>query len=152
MCPPPSNSGGRQFAMSTIKQTAEQFFEACETGKGWAGCQQYCHPDATFAAQADALANVTTLEAYTEWMQGLMTILPDGNAEVRSFAVDETRNNVAVFGVFHGTHTGDGGPVPATGKSAEADYVYVMDFDGDKIRHKTKIWNDGMTMRQLGWA
>jgi predicted ester cyclase len=152
MCPPPSNSECIQFAMSTIKQTAEQFFETCEIGKGWAGCQQYCHPDATFAAQADALANVTTLEAYTEWMQGLMTILPDGNAEVRSFAVDETRNNVAVFGVFHGTHTGDGGPVPPTGKSAEADYVYVMDFDGDKIRHMTKIWNDGMTMRQLGWA
>jgi hypothetical protein len=103
--------------MSTIKQTAEQFFEACETGKGWAGCQQYCHPDATFAAQADALANVTTLKAYTEWMQGLMTILPDGDAEVRSFAVDETRNNVAVFGLFHGTHTGDGGPVPPTRRS-----------------------------------
>jgi hypothetical protein len=28
----------------------------------------------------------------------------------------------------------------------------VMDFDGDKIRHMTKIWNDGLTMRQLGWA
>ena len=138
--------------MSTIKETAEQFFEACETGKGWPRCRQYCHPEATFAAQADALADVTTLAAYTDWMRGLMTILPDGNAEVRSFAVDEMRNNVAVFGVFRGTHTGDGGPVPPTGKSAEADYVYVMDFDGDKIRHLTKIWNDGMTMRQLGWA
>jgi hypothetical protein len=27
-----------------------------------------------------------------------------------------------------------------------------MDFDGDKIRHMTKVWNDGITMRQLGWA
>jgi hypothetical protein len=27
-----------------------------------------------------------------------------------------------------------------------------MDFDGDKIRHMTKIWNDGITLRQLGWA
>jgi hypothetical protein len=27
-----------------------------------------------------------------------------------------------------------------------------MDFDGDKIRHLTKIWNDGITLRQLGWA
>jgi predicted ester cyclase len=98
------------------------------------------------------LADVTTLEAYTEWMKGLMTILPDGTAEVRSFAVDEARNNIAAFGVFRGTHTGEGGPVPPTGKSAEADYVYVMDFDGDKIRHMTKIWNDGLTMRQLGWA
>jgi predicted ester cyclase len=138
--------------MSSIKDTARRFFEACETGKGWQGCEQYCHPSATFTAEADALADVTTLKAYTEWMQGLMTILPDGTAEVRSFAVDETDNNVVAFGVFRGTHTGDGGPVPPTGKSAEADYVYVMDFDGDKIRHMTKIWNDGLTVRQLGWA
>jgi predicted ester cyclase len=138
--------------MSSIRDAAELFFDACESGRGWDACEQYCHPGATFAAQTDALADVSTLEAYTEWMKGLMTILPDGNAEVRSFAIDETRHNVAAFGVFRGTHTGEGGPVPPTGKSAEADYVYVMDFDGDKIRHMTKIWNDGLTMRQLGWA
>ena len=86
--------------------------------KGGQGCQPYCHPGATFARQADALADVTTLEAYTEWMKGLMAILPDGTAEVRSFAVDEARHNVAAFGVFRGTHTGEGGPVPPTGKSA----------------------------------
>ena len=85
-------------------------------------------------------------------MKNLLTPLPDGIAEVKSFAVDETRNNVAVYGVFRGTHTGDGGPVAPTGKSAAADYVYVMDFDGDKIRHMTKIWNDGYTLRQLGWG
>jgi hypothetical protein len=27
-----------------------------------------------------------------------------------------------------------------------------MDFDGDRIRHMTKIWNDGFTLRQLGWS
>jgi predicted ester cyclase len=138
--------------VTSIRDTAQQFFDACETGKGWAGCEQYCHPGATFSAQVDTLAGMTTLEAYTEWMKDLITLLPDGNAEVRSFAVDEARNNVAVFGVFRGTHTGEGGPVPPTGKSAEADYVYVMNFDGDKIRHMTKIWNDGFTVRQLGWA
>ena len=42
--------------------------------------------------------------------------------------------------------------MPPTGKSAEADYVYVMDFDGDKIRHMTKIWNAPWAMRELGWA
>src|SRR5258708_29217643 len=125
--------------MSSIRDAAELFFDACEGGKGWDACEQYCHPGATFAAQTDALADITTLEAYTEWMKGLMTILPDGNAEVRSFAVDETRNNVAAFGVFRGTHTGEGGPVPPTDKSAEADYVYVMDFDADTIPHPTKI-------------
>jgi predicted ester cyclase len=138
--------------MTSIRDTAERFFDACETGRGWEECQQYCHPNATFAAQADALNGVETLEAYTEWMKGLLTLLPDGTAEVRSFAVDEARNNVAAFGVFRGTHTGEGGPVPPTGKSAVADYVYAMDFDDAKIRHMTKIWNDGITLRQLGWA
>ena len=141
-----------QSVMSSIAENAERFFEACEAGKGWQGCEPYCQPRATFTAQADALADITSLEAYTEWMKGLMTLLPDGKAEVRSFAVDEARHNVAAFGVFRGTHTGEGGPVPPTGKAAQADYVYVMDFDGDKIRHMTKIWNDGVTMRQLGWA
>ena len=138
--------------MTSIRDTAERFFEACETGQGWAECGQYCEAGATFAAQTDTLAGVETLEAYTEWMKGLLVLLPDGTAEVRSFAVDETRNNVAAFGVFRGTHTGEGGPVAPTGKSAAADYVYVMEFDGDKIQHMTKIWNDGITMRQLGWA
>ena len=49
-------------------------------------------------------------------------------------------------------HTGQGGPCPPTGKSTTTDYVYVMDFDGDKIRHMTKIWNAGWAMKELGWA
>lgn len=138
--------------MKAIADTAERFFGACETGAGWKGCEPYCHPGATFSGQVDVLAGMATLEAYTEWMKSLLTLLPDGTATVRAFAVDEARYNVVVFGVFRGTHTGVGGPVPPTGKTAEADYVYVMDFDGDKIRHMTKIWNDGITLRQLGWA
>ena len=137
--------------MSIIKQTAEQFFDACETGKGWKECKRYCHPQATFSAQAEALTGVDTLEAYTEWMKGLLTPVPDGRYEVRSFAVDEGRSNVAAFGVFSGTHTGQGGPVPPTGRRIEADYVYIMEFEGDRIRHLTKVWNDVFSLKQLGW-
>jgi predicted ester cyclase len=138
--------------MTSIVETAERFFDACETGQGWQACAQYCHPTAGFSAQTGALEGVDNLEGYTEWMKGLLTIAPDGQAEVRAFAVDEARKHVVVYGVFRGTHTGEGGPVPPTGKSAEADYVYDMSFDGDKIRHMTKIWNDGYTLQQLGWA
>ena len=138
--------------MTEIAETAEAFFDACETGGGWEKCQQYCHPNATFAAQAAALEGVDSLQAYADWMKGLLTPVPDGLAEVRSFAVDEARHKVVVYGVFHGTHTGEGGPVPPTGKSVAADYVYDMSFEDDKIRHMTKIWNDAATLQQLGWA
>jgi hypothetical protein len=30
--------------------------------------------------------------------------------------------------------------------------VYVMEFADGKIRHMTKIWNDGFSLKQLGWA
>ena len=138
--------------MVPIRETAERFFDACETGKGWDVCQRYCHPGATFSAQAGALSGVDTLQGYTEWMKGLFTPVPDGRYELRSFAVDEARTNVMAYAVFRGTHTGGGGPVPPTGKQVEADYVYVMQFDGDRIRHMTKIWNDALSLKQLGWT
>jgi predicted ester cyclase len=136
--------------MSSITTVASQFFDACEAGKGWEGCKSFCKPSATFACQADALADVGSLQQYADWMQGLMKIMPDGRYELKSFATDAERNNVTVVAVFSGTHTGEGGP-PPTGKSTKSDYVYSMDFEGDKIRHMTKVWNSNWALRELGW-
>jgi hypothetical protein len=54
--------------MTSITATAKEFFDACETGKGWEGCKTYCTADATFSAQAEPLAEVKTLAQYTDWM------------------------------------------------------------------------------------
>lgn len=138
--------------MSKNLDQAKLFFEACETGKGWADCAAYCHSDATFSAQVGVLAEIDTLEGYTEWMKNLLTPIPDGNYELKFFAEDEERNCVAAFAVFLGTQTGPGGPGEPTGKSITADYVYAMEFDGDRVRHMTKIWNDTVSLSQLGWV
>jgi len=137
---------------TSITATAMAFFDAVDTGQGWEACSAYCHPDATFEAQAEPLAETTTLADYAEWMKGMMSVVPDGHYEMKSFATDLERQNVAAYAVFHATHTGEGGPVPPTGKSTSSDYVYVMEFDGDKIRHMTKIWNAGWALRELGWS
>ena len=79
--------------MRSMKESAKRFFDACETGGGWDSCKEFCHAEATFSAQAGALEGVETLESYTDWMKGLLTPVPDGSYEVRSFAVDEDRNN-----------------------------------------------------------
>jgi predicted ester cyclase len=138
--------------MPSITEVAQQFFDACETGKGWYGCQQHCTPGATFRSEATPLSAMKTLEEYTNWMQGLFTLIPDGNYAIKSFATDTARNNVAAYGVFSGTHTGEGGPVPPTGKHIDSDYVYVMEFEGGKITHMTKIWNDAVALKALGWT
>ena len=41
--------------------------------------------------------------------------------------------------------------MPTDRQERATDYVYVMDFDGEKIRHMTKIWNAGLAMKELGW-
>ena len=138
--------------MASMMETAMGFFEACESGKGWDGCSQYCTDDATFAAQAEPLADVKDLQGYTEWMKGLMTLMPDGSYDLKAFAIDDERATVVACAVFSATHTGEGGPIPPTGKHVDSDYVYVMKFDGDKIGHMTKVWNAGIALRELGWA
>ena len=139
-------------AIESITETARSFFDACETGQGWAVCRAYCQPNASFAAQAEPIADLRTLEQYTEWMKGMLTVIPDGSYSVRSFATDGERNNVCACAVFSGTHTGAGGPVPPTGKSMSTDYVYLMEFENGKISHMTKVWNAGWALKELGWS
>lgn len=138
--------------MSSNLESAKQFFEACETGKGWEVCNEFCHHEATFSSQTTVLADISTLEDYTEWMKNLLTPIPDGHYVLKFFAMDDDRNSAAAFAVFHGTQSGEGGPVPPTGNSISADYVYHMEFEGDRIKHMTKIWNDTISLQQLGWA
>ena len=138
--------------MSDILGQAGLFFEACDTGKGWQGCREYCHPDATFSAQTTVLSDINSVQGYTDWMEGLLTPIPDGHYELKFIAADEERDSVAVFAVFHGTQTGPGGPGEPTGKTIAADYVYAMQFENGLIRHMTKIWNDTISLQQLGWA
>jgi len=138
--------------MASIVETAAAFFELCEAGKGWEVCRRFCTPDASFSAQAEPLAEIRTLEGYTNWMAWLFGPLPDGRYELKSLAVDLEHASVCAFAVFSGTHTGERGPVPPTGRRVEADYVYIMSFEGQRIRHVTKVWNAGWSLRQLGWA
>jgi ketosteroid isomerase-like protein len=136
----------------SITNSAKAFFDAMESGKDWDLCRTWCHEDASFSCQADMLAEVTTLEGYAAWVKGLFVPVPDMHPEIKALATDDERNSVSVFAVVHGTQTGEGGPVAPTNHKVAADYVYVMAFDGGKIRHMTKIWNDGNTLKQLGWA
>lgn len=133
-------------------ETAKAFFDACETGKGWDVCKSWCVEDATFACQSDALAEVTTLSAYCDWMKGLLTPIPDGHYVLTSFAFDAERGTAVASAEFHGTQTGEGGPVAPTGKKVASDYTYVMSFTDGKVSHMTKVWNDMQALRQLGWA
>jgi len=128
------------------------FFKACETGQGWDACKKHCTPDATFAAQSEPLADIITLEAYTNWMASLATqTMPGCSYEIHFEGFDAKRSVAVFFATFKGTHTGPG-PCPPTGKSTVSHYLYAISLQGGKIFAMTKVWNAPWAMRQLGWA
>mgnify|MGYP001218104845 FL=1 len=137
--------------MSNIKEVANGFFEACETGKGWEVCKDYCTKDATFSSHAEALSEINSIEGYSDWMTGICSTMPDSNYEIKSVTVDIEKEHVSFFAVFSGTHLGEGGPVPPTEKYGEVDYVYALEFSEEKIKHLTKIWNPQHMYKQIGW-
>jgi hypothetical protein len=138
--------------MPTITEIAKDFFDACESGKGWEVCRQYCTPEASFSSQTEHMARGRTIREYANACAMFLRLCPDAYYTVKSFATDNERNNVCAFAVITGTHTGAVGPRAPTGKTTTTEYVYVMDFDGDKIKHMTKVWNEGWAMKELGWT
>ena len=118
------------MANSQIMETAEKFFYECENGAGWKGCQQYCHPEATFSSEAKTLTDVNTLEHYTDWMVQVYERISNISYSVEGMAHDEGRNVVMIYGIFCGE-----APDPF-----QLDYVYILKFINNKISHLTKVY------------
>jgi hypothetical protein len=132
---------------------AKKFFEACETPLGWAGCKDYVEDGASFEAQSEPLVDVTTIEAYADWMHGFGTVTAKGSTyTLHAASYDEGNRCAMFFATYHATHVGEGGPVPPTNKSVDSHYVYIVKMnDGDKVESMIKVWNAPWAMRGLGW-
>jgi len=141
--------------MSTIRQAAERLLRHVKPGQGWESWQPFCHPDAGLRKVGTSSVGMEVHESLPEFADStkvLLALFPDLREELSSLAIDEEQNTAIAYVVAKGTHTGEGGPVPPTGKSFEVDVVYVMRFDGDRLRHLTVVMNDLVVDRQLGWA
>lgn len=138
----------------TSLENATRFFHACETLKGWEGCREFVAPAATFEAQAEPLAGVTSVEAYCDWMAGLgKGPLKGCRYTLHASSYDETSKTALFYATFTATHVGEGGPVPATQKQTSTHYVYALTMNADgKVEKMCKIWNAPWALKELGWA
>ena len=137
----------------TAFDNAKKFFEACEEPAGWDGCKDYVADNAPFVAQSEPLADIKSVEDYCNWMQGFGTVtVPGATYDLPPRSFDEDNNTAVFFATYHATHTGEGGPVPPTGKETNSHYVYVLTMNSDdKVEKMTKIWNAPWAMTELGW-
>ena len=94
-------------------ENAARVFHACESSEGWDACREYAEPDAAFEAQAGPVAAFETVEEYADWMaDDVPPWMPDGHYHLHASAWDEEHGIALFFATFHGSHTGEGGPVP----------------------------------------
>ena len=115
---------------------ARAFFEACDYGKGWSVCKSYCHDDASFETEAETLAEIDTLDTYCDWMVEALAMFDETvEIEVKSEAYDVKKDIALIYAEIRGNVII--GPEPMFMKT---DYVYVINFNGKKISHVTKIW------------
>ena len=135
-------------------EAATRFFEACEKPLGWEGCREYVAEGAPFTAQSEPLAEINTVEGYCEWMKAFGTVtVPGATYELHTSSYDEATRTAVFFATYHATHTGEGGPVPPTGKQTHSHYVYVVKMaDDEKVVAMTKIWNAPWALKELGWT
>jgi hypothetical protein len=134
-------------------QTATAFFHACEGLKGATGCAEYLADGATFSAQSEPIADIDTAVGYCDWMAAVGGgPLVGCSYDIHASSFDEATSTALFFATFTGTHTGDGGPVDPTGKTATTHYVYAITVNDDnKVSHLVKIWNAPWALGELGW-
>ena len=135
----------------TNTNTALAFLQTCDGGKGWDACLEFCRDGAGFTSQAEPLTECTDLKSYAEWMRGVAAALPDARVTLGAVTSNNTADTVMICATYAGTHTGELGPLPPTGKATITDFVYVLRFSDRKIVHVTKVGNANWTMRELGW-
>jgi hypothetical protein len=135
-------------------ENATQFVHACDGLKGWDACKEFVAGGAPFTAQSGALVEVNTVEAYYAWLEGVCNgPLKGCSYEVNHSAYDEASRTAVFVSTFTGTHNGDGGPVPPTGKTSASHYVYCLTMNAEgKVEKMLKVWNDAWMLKELGWA
>jgi hypothetical protein len=89
----------RGVVHASIKDVAEDFCRM-RVRKRLGSCRAYCMPKPPTLHKA--APSICVLQQYTDWMKGLLIILPDGRYEVTSFAVYDERNKVCVYGASTG--------------------------------------------------
>lgn len=134
-------------------ENAKKFFEACEAPLGWEACKDYVEDGAALVAQSEPLVDITTVQAYCEWMHGFGTVTAAGATyTLHASSYDESTRTALFFATYHATHVGEGGPVPPTNQSVDSHYVYAIKMSAnDKVAEVTKVWNAPWALRALGW-
>jgi len=129
------------------KEIVRKAFEVVANGD-YEGMNNYIVEDYVRHCQATPELIIESLDAFKEFIRMDRKSIPDQKLKVKMLVAED--NLVAFWATYTGTQTGQMGPFPPTGKSAELDFSGVHRLENGKVVETWVTWDNITILSQLG--
>ncbi len=129
------------------KEIVRKTFEIVGNGD-YDGMNQYIAENYVRHCQATPELVIESLDAFKEFIRMDRTSVPDQKLNVKMLIAEG--DLVAFWCTYTGTQTGQMGPFPPTGKSAELDFAGVHRLENGKVVETWVTWDNVAILSQLG--
>ncbi len=142
-----SCSGSLDSQTKKNKEIVAKTFEIVGNGD-YEGMDAYIAQDYVRHCQATPKLIIESLDAFKEFIRADRLAIPDQKLNVEMLIAEG--DLVAFWCTYTGTHTGQMGPFPPTGKSAELDFSGVHRLENGKVVETWVTWDNITILSQLG--
>jgi predicted ester cyclase len=129
------------------KEIAAKAFEVVGNGN-FEEMGNYISPDYKRYCQATPDLTIESLDAFKEFIKMDRQSIPDQKLDVKMLVAEG--DLVAFWATYSGSQTGQMGPFPPSGKTAELDFAGVHRIENDKIAETWVTWDNIAILTQLG--
>ena len=129
------------------KEIVAKTFEIVGNGD-YEGMNMYIADDMVRHCQATPDLVIESLDAFKEFIKADRKAIPDQKLIVKMLVAEG--DLVAFWCTYTGTHTGQMGPFPPSGKSANLDFSGVHRLENGKVVETWVTWDNVTILSQLG--
>jgi steroid delta-isomerase-like uncharacterized protein len=129
------------------KEIVKKAFEVVENGD-YEGMNMYIADDMVRHCQATPDLVIESLDAFKDFIKADRKAIPDQKLIIKMLVAEG--DLVAFWCTYTGTHTGQMGPFPPSGKSANLDFSGIHRLENGKVVETWVTWDNITILTQLG--
>ena len=123
-------------------------FTAATNAADWDAFDELLTTDFIRHCQATPNVQVNSREEFIELQKSFLVSMPDQKITIKMLIAEGDK--VAAFAIYSGTLTGPMGEFPATGKSAESNFMTIFRIEEGRIAELWVEWDNLAMLTQLG--
>jgi len=129
------------------KKLIEQFTEATNA-QNWDAFHDLLTEDFKRHCQATPDVQVNSVDEFIKLQESFVSSMPDQKITTKMLLAEGDK--VAAYAIYSGTLTGPMGEFPATGKTAELNFITIFRIEEGKIAELWVEWDNMAMLSQLG--